>query len=316
VAHAHSHSHSHAHAHSQAATGRVLFASLILTAGYVVLEAIAGFHAHSLALLSDAGHNFTDAFALLLAAIGFYLQARPGDHVKTFGYQRAGVLVAFINAVILVVLAGLLFYESYQRLIHPEPVAETTMIAVAAVGLLMNLAIVWGLGGSHGGHERDLNLRAAWIHMLGDAASSAGIIAGAIAIRYTGIEQIDPVLSILIGIMIVASAWGIIKDSLNILLEGLPKGLKLSEVSAELRHVPGVIDVHDLHIWSLGSEAHALCCHLLIEDMPPSASESILKCVNQVLGERFAIHHTTIQFEHSKCALADVSCTMTKQHQH
>jgi cobalt-zinc-cadmium efflux system protein len=306
----------HNHAHSHAATGRVLFASLLLTAAFVVVETLAGVRAHSLALLSDAGHNFADAFALLLAAIGFYLQTRPGDQFKTFGYQRAGVLVAFINAVTLVVLAGLLFYESYRRLIHPQPVAASTMIVVAAVGLLMNSAIVWGLGGSHAGQGHDLNLRAAWIHMLGDAASSAGIIAGAIAIHYTGWLEIDPVLSILIGIAILASAWGIIKDSLNILLEGLPKGLKLAEVSRELRDVPGVIDVHDLHIWSLGSEAHALSCHVLIEDMPPSASESILRCVNQVLGERFAIHHTTVQFEHTKCALADVSCTAVKPHRH
>ena len=184
------------------------------------------------------------------------------------------------------------------------------MMAVAAVGLLLNLAIAWGIGSGH-----DLNLRAAWLHMLGDAASSAGIIAGAIAIRYTGWLAIDPILSIVIGIGIVWSAWGIIKDSLNILLEGLPKGLKLADVSREMSGIPGVIDVHDLHIWSLGSEAHALSCHVLIEDMPPSSSDSILRCINQVLCDRFAIHHTTIQFEHVRCALADASCTAIK-HQH
>ncbi len=302
----------HDHHHSHATTGRVLFASLVLTAAFVVLETIAGFRAGSLALLSDAGHNFTDALALLLAAIGFYLQSRPGDHIKTFGYQRTGVLVAFVNALTLVALAVFLFYESYQRLIHPRPVEETTMMVVAGVGLVMNLAIVWGLGG----HGNDLNIRAAWIHMLGDAASSAGIIVGAAAIRYTGWYAIDPVLSILIAVGIVWSAWGIIKESLNILLEGLPKGLKLSEVTDELCHVLGVIAVHDLHIWSLGSEAHALSCHVLIEDMPPSASDSILRKINAVLCDRFAIHHTTVQFEHAPCALADVSCTVTKQHQH
>ena len=214
---AHDHTHSHSHT-----TGRVLFLSLLATVAFVVVEAIAGFHASSLALLSDAGHNFTDAFALLLAAFGFYLQARPGDHVKTYGYQRAGVLAAFVNALALVVLAGFLFYESYVRLMNPQPVAEKTMMVVAAIGLALNLAIACGLGG----HGHDLNLRAAWLHMLGDAASSAGIIAGAIAIHYTGWLAIDPVLSILIGIGIVWSAWDIIKDSLNILLEGLPKGLK------------------------------------------------------------------------------------------
>ncbi len=304
-----------AHHHHHAATGRILFASLLLTAAFVVVEAVAGLRAGSLALLSDAGHNFADAFALLLAGIGFYLQSRPGNQVKTFGYQRAGVLVAFINAVILVILAGVLFYESYQRLMHPRPVAAITMIVIAGIGLLMNSAIAWGLGAFHG-HGSDLNLRAAWMHMLGDAASSAGIIAGAIAIHFTGWLQIDPALSILIGVAIVGSAWSIIRESLNILLEGLPKGLTLSEVAQDLCQIPGVVEVHDLHIWSLGSEAHALSCHVLIEDMPPSASESILSRINCMLTDHFAIHHTTIQFEHVKCALADVSCTVVNQHQH
>lgn len=300
------------HQHSHAGIGRALFFSLILNTAFVILEAIAAWRAGSLALLSDAGHNFTDAFALLLAAIAVYLAPRPGDHVKTFGYQRAGVLAAFVNALTLVVLAGFLFYESYQRLLHPQVVAEMTMIVVATIGLAVNLTIVWGLGG----HEHDLNVRAAWMHMLGDAASSAGIIAGAIAIRLTGWQVIDPALSILIGIAIVWSAWGIIKDSLNILLEGLPKGLKLSEVTSQMSQVPGVIDVHDLHIWTLGSQAHALSCHVLIEDMPPSASDTILREINQVLCDRFAINHTTIQFEHARCALAETHCTVARQHQH
>jgi cobalt-zinc-cadmium efflux system protein len=304
------HDHHHHHAHAAHAKGRVLFLSLALTLAFVVFETVAGLRAGSLALLSDAGHNFTDAFALLLAAIGFYLQSRPADHVKTYGYQRAGVLVAFVNAITLVALAGFLFYESYRRLLHPQPVVESTMIVVAAIGLAVNLGIALSIG-----HGHDLNLRAAWLHMLGDAISSAGIIAGAVAIHFTGWLAIDPLLSILIAVGIVWSAWGIIKDSLNILLEGLPKGLKLSDVLQDVGTIEGVIDVHDLHIWSLGSEAHALSCHVLIEDMPPSASESILRCINQLLHDRFSIHHTTIQFEHTKCALADAPCTETRRAQ-
>ena len=288
----------------------MLFISLAVTAAFVVFEAIAGFRAGSLALLSDAGHNFTDAFALLLAAIGVYLESRPADHIKTYGYERAGVLVAFVNAITLIALAGFLIYESYRRLIHPQPVAESIMIAVAAVGLAVNLGIAYGIG-----HRHDLNLRAAWIHMMGDAASSAGIIAGAVAIRLTGWMAIDPVLSLLIAVGIVWSAWGIIKDSLNILLEGLPKGLKLSDVLSDVGRVEGVIDVHDLHIWSLGAEAHALSCHVLIEDMPPSSSDCILRRINEVLRERFRIHHTTIQFEHTRCALADAPCTEVRRAQ-
>ena len=288
----------------------MLTISLAVTAAFVVFEAVAGFRAGSLALLSDAGHNFTDAFALLLAAIGVYLETRPADHIKTYGYERAGILVAFVNAIVLVALAGFLIYESYGRLMHPRPVAEVTMFVVAAVGLAVNLGIAFGIGQGH-----DLNLRAAWMHMIGDAASSAGIIAGAIAIRFTGWIVIDPVLSLLIAIGIVWSAWGIIQDSLNILLEGLPKGLKLADVLRDLGKVEGVIDVHDLHIWSLGTEAHALSCHVLIEDMPHSASNFILCRINQVLSDHFHIHHTTIQFEHTRCALADASCTEIRRAQ-
>jgi cobalt-zinc-cadmium efflux system protein len=302
----------HQHPHVRPAATGLLFFSLALTAGFVVVETIAGLRAHSLALLSDAGHNFTDAFALLLAAFGVYVQTRPGDHLRTFGYQRAGVVAAFINASMLVVLALLLFYESYQRLIHPQPVAAGTMIIVAGAAFVLNLGIAWALGG-HGDHHHDLNVRAAWIHMAGDAASSAAIVAGAVVIRYTGWQVIDPLLSMLIGIAIVWTGWDIIRDSLNILLEGLPKGLRLAEVTGELGQVPGVIDVHDLHIWCLGSESRALSCHVLIEDMPPSSSDSILRRMNEVLGSRFGIRHTTIQFEHVRCALAETHCTVNQQ---
>lgn len=285
--------------------GKVLLTSLALTAGFVVAEAIVGFRSGSLALLSDAGHNFTDAFGLLVAGVGYLFQSRPGNQVKTFGYHRTGVLAAFLNALTLVVLAGALIYESIARLRYPEPVVESAMIWVASAGLVLNLGIAWGLGG----HGADLNIRAAWIHMLGDAASCIAIIAGAIVIHYTGWLAVDPVLSLAISAAIIWTAWDIFKDSLNILLEGLPKGLKLSDVTGALQTVSGVIDVHDLHIWSLGSEAHALSCHVLIEDMPPSESESILRSVNQVLCDRFDIHHTTIQFEHTRCALAGETCT-------
>ena len=312
MGHSHSHSHSHGHSHVHAGqTGKVLFVSLGLTVAFVVAETIAGFRSGSLALLSDAGHNFTDAFGLLLAGIAYYLQSRPGDQTKTYGYHRTGVLAAFINAVVLVLLSLALFYESYRRFVAPQPVTESVMIWVASAGLVMNLGIAWGLGG-HGG---DLNVRAAWIHMLGDAVSCVGIIIGAVVIHYTGWLRADPLLSVLIGGAIIWTAWDILKDSLNILLEGLPKGVNLAEVTGEIRRIDGVIDVHDLHIWSLGSEAHALSCHVLIEDMPPSESDSILRDLKRVVCDRFAINHTTIQFEHTRCALADESCTVTR-HQH
>ncbi len=301
-------SHQHSDHHAPVRTARrALFIALALNSTFVVVEAIAGWRANSLALLSDAAHNFTDVFALMLAAFGVYLQGWPGDHTRTYGYQRAGVLAAFVNSLALVVLAAFLFYESYRHLLNPHAVAENTMIAVAAVGVVVNLSIAWALGGHQ--HRHDLSMRAAWLHMAGDAAASAAIIVGAVLMRFTGWHAIDPALSILIGVGIVWAAWGVIRDSLNILLEGLPKGVKLVEVTRTLTTVPGVVDVHDLHVWSLGSHSHALSCHVLIEDMPPSASETILCEINEVLCDRFGISHSTIQFEHVSCALAETHCT-------
>lgn len=308
--HSHGHGHSHSHDHSHAGTGRALVASLILTLGFVAFEAIAGFRASSLALISDAGHNFADAFALLLAAFGFYLQSRPANTVKTYGYQRAGVLAAFVNAISLVVLALFLFYESYERLRNPQPVVESTMMIVAAAGLAMNLFIVWRLGG----HGHDMNIRAAWIHMLGDALSCVAIILGGVVIHYTGWQKVDPILSILIGVMIIWSGWGIIDESLNVLLEGSPKHIEVEKVIGGMREVGGVIDVHDLHIWTLGSQAHALSCHVLIDDVPPSASEVILRRIKSVLHEQFSINHSTIQFEHVRCEEPCVMLGRTSQH--
>jgi cobalt-zinc-cadmium efflux system protein len=296
-----------AHSHGPR-TGRVLIGSLALTVAFVIGEAIAGLRSHSLALLSDAGHNVTDAIGLVLAGAGYFFQSRPGNQIKTFGYHRTGVLAAFVNALILACLSLALFYESIQRFRHPQPVTESVMIWVAAIGLVLNLAIAWILDSD----RADLNLRAAWVHMLGDAASCLGIMVGAALMYLTGWLAIDPILSILIAAAIVWTAWDIFRDSINILLEGLPKGLKLSEVMRAIRQVTGVIDVHDLHVWSLGSETHALSCHVLIEDMPPSESDSILRNLNGVLGSRFHIHHTTIQFEHARCILADANCTVGK----
>jgi len=278
--------------------GKVLIWSLGLTAAFVIVEIGAGIQAHSLALLSDAGHNFTDALALLLAWFGVYYGRKPPDESRTYGYHRAGVLAAFVNALTLLILAAYILYESYWRWRDPRPVNETTMLVVAALGLVVNGSIMLGLRGERG---RDINVRSAWAHMLGDALGSIGIIAGAIVIRQTGWARVDPALSALIGLLIVWTAWDIIKESLNILLEGLPRGLNLNAVMEAMREVEDVIDVHDVHIWSLGSSTRALSCHVLIQDVPPSASDSILQRLNAMLEERFHIHHTTMQFEHVNC---------------
>lgn len=300
--------HHHDHSHGK---GWVLRASLIATLAFTAFEVFAGFRAHSLALLSDAGHNFTDALALLLAAVGLYLQSKPADQSKTYGYQRAGVIAAFLNAATLILISLVIFAEAVTRFTKPEPVNDTMMMWVAGAALVLNGAIMLGLSSGRG----DLNVRAAFIHMLGDAVGAFAIILGAVVIRYTGWTYIDPALSIGLGVLIIYTAWDIVQESLNILLEGLPRGLELSEVTSGMRSVSGVLDVHDLHIWSLGSNTHALSCHVLIEDMPPSSSDGILKHLNETLCG-FGIFHTTIQFEHVPCVLSDNGCQMSADNRH
>ncbi len=299
----------HSHNHHHAGTGRVLGWSLAITAGFVVLELITGLQAHSLALISDAGHNFTDALALVLAAVGVYVQGKPASDTKTYGYHRAGVLAAFVNALSLIALTGFILWESYERLISPQAVGETTMMVIAGVGLVVNVAIMMGLQS----RKDDINIRAAWVHMLGDAVGSVAIIIGAIIIRFTGWLRVDPILSIIIAILILWTAWDIVKDALNILLEGLPAGVELQQVIAAMRTVAGVIDVHDLHIWTLGSNIHALSCHVVIDDQPPSSSEAILRQLNSVLDDGFHINHTTVQFEHTRCAATESCCSLAVQ---
>jgi cobalt-zinc-cadmium efflux system protein len=288
----------HVHPRSEASNpAGVLRFALLLTLGYIVLTVVAGIRAHSLALLSEAGHNVSDFLALALSLGAVYLQARPPNPHKTFGYQRAGVLAAFVNAAALVVIAGLIFYEAWQRLISPAPVHAPLMIAVAAVGVAMNGAIAFFLHRS----GSDVNMRSALLHMVGDTFSTAAVIAGGWAILATGQSWIDPALSFGIGALILWSSFGIIRETLNILLEGTPRGMKVERVAEEVLKVEGVREVHDLHIWSLGSDSHALSCHIRIEDIPPSVSERILREVQQRLRQQFSIQHTTIQFEHVVC---------------
>jgi len=294
------------HHHHGSSTGAILYISLGATLAFTLLEVIAGFRSHSLALLSDAGHNFTDALALVLAAIGYYLQSKPANKTKTYGYGRAGVIAAFLNASTLIVISLIIIWEAIVRLIHPEVPNAQTMIWVAAVGLVLNAGIAVAL---HRGHQHDINIKAAVLHMIGDAVGAVAIILGAIVIYYTGLTYIDPVLSIVLGLFIIYTAWDITRESLNILLEGLPRGIELNDVTQAMSRVVGVLDVHDLHIWSLGSSTHALSSHVLIEDMPPSASETILKRINESL-KSFNIHHTTIQFEHVPCVLSKEDCQM------
>jgi len=296
----------HSHTH-ESTSSRVLAWSLVATTAFVAVELAAGIRAHSLALISDAGHNATDALALLLAWFAVYLQCKPADESRTFGYHRAGVLAAFVNALVLILLSAWMLYESWRRLLAPEAVNENIMIGVAAAALLLNGGIMLGLRRTG---NNDINMRGAFLHMLGDLLGAAAILVGAVVIREWGWTRIDPLLSILISLLIVWTAWDITRESLNILLEGLPRGLELQQVTRGIREIDGVLDVHDLHIWSLGSNSHALSCHVLIEDMPPSLSDHILRKVKHVLADRFHVHHTTVQFEHTSCAISGTGCVI------
>jgi cobalt-zinc-cadmium efflux system protein len=282
----------------------VLKYSIVLMFAFALAEAVAGLAAHSLALVSDGGHNLADSLTLVLTLYAFYLQNRPADNVKTYGYHRAGVLAAFANSVVLIVIALYIFYEAYSRLRHPTAVETGWMMAVAGVGFLVNTGVAMALLGG----RSDVNIRSAFLHTAGDAASTAAIVVGGFAIRETGIVEIDPLLSVVIGGLLLWNSVDIIRETLNILLEGLPKGLTLEEVVAAIGSVDGVLDVHDMHIWSLGSSNRALSSHVTIADIPPSESGEILKRINEVLENEFKIRHTTIQFEHAVCDPSPTCC--------
>ncbi|MDR3774339.1 MAG: cation diffusion facilitator family transporter, partial [Terracidiphilus sp.] len=270
---------------------------LVATLAYVVVTFVFGLRAHSLALLSEAGHNASDFLALLLSFAAVYFQTMPVSHSKTFGYQRAGVLAAFINAATLIVISLWIAVEAVHRLSAPVVVQPKLMMIVAAAGVVMNgviAALLWGVA-------RDVNMRSAFLHMAGDTLSTAAVIAGGAGILLTGQNWIDPVLSLVIAALILWSSVGIVRETLNILLEGTPRGVSLTEIRSGMEAVEGVIDVHDLHVWSLGSQSRALACHVTIADIPPSESNCILVKLNHVLNDHFHIAHTTIQFEHTGC---------------
>ncbi len=292
--------HVHASSGGSEKTSRILRFSLVVTAAYIVLLVAAGIRAHSLALLSEAGHNLSDFFALLLSLTAVYLQSRPPSSTKTYGYHRAGVLAALVNAVSLVAVSGFIFYEAFHRLQNPEQVRAGVMIWVAAAGVVMNgvIALLLYRAG------RDVNIRSVFLHEIGDTLSTAAVLVGGWAIMSTGQYWIDSVLSVGIGVLILWSGFGIVRETLNILLEGTPRGVKLEDVEAAMRRIDGVNDVHDLHVWSIGSETRALSCHISIADIPPSVSERILRDVKDRLRDEFHIAHTTIQFENVDCEVA------------
>jgi cobalt-zinc-cadmium efflux system protein len=308
----------HSHGNSAALTGRRLSFSILITLVFVLGEGIAGYFSHSLALVSDAGHNFADALALVFSWYGIWIARRPSTAQRTFGYHRVGILAALINAVSLVVIALLIFWEAINLLRHPEPVHTTPMIVVALIAILINSIIRLWLRRAA---KTDLNLRGAYLHMLGDAISAAGVVAAGVVVAVTGASIADPVVSILIGILILWSSWGILKEAVNVLLEAIPKGMNMANVEETIGGVHGVLAVHDLHVWTIGSGMICCSCHIMVNEQSVRSGENVLRAVTEELQHHFGIAHTTIQVEVEGCEPNDMYCVtraaeQTRAHDH
>ncbi len=283
------------HAHAVSAGGRHrgrLYFVLALTSTYLVVEVIGGLLTGSLALLADAGHMLTDVLGLGMALIAIKLGERPASVQRTYGYYRTEILAALFNAVLLIVVAVYVLYEAYQRFKSPPEVRGGWMLVVAAVGLGVNLAGMFILMKGAG---ESLNVKGAYLEVLGDTLGSVGVIVGALIILATGWEQADPIIGVGIGLFIIPRALNLLRETVNILLEGVPRGVNLDDVRAALAALPGVVGVHDLHVWAITSGMHAMSGHLVIEEI--GQSQTLLAAAHELLHERFAVEHSTLQVE-------------------
>ena len=286
--------------------------ALVLTAIVLVVEVVGGLWAHSLALLSDAGHVVTDLVVLALSTFALRQVQRPASPRRSFGYQRVGILVALLNALLLGAIVVAIVIEALHRLQHPSAVRGGLMAAAAVLGLGISLLIARSLQPM----ERDLTVRSALMHIWGDAWASAGIIVAGLLIALTGRLAIDPLLSLGIAALIAWSAWRVLAAAIDILLESTPADLRTDAVVTAVKRVPGVRDLHDLHIWSLGAQSRAMSAHLLIDDQRVIQAQDILAEVREVLAHEFDIEHTTIQFESLVCRPGDVFCVQPEGHPH
>jgi cobalt-zinc-cadmium efflux system protein len=296
----------HGHDHGSVTRQRLVF-SIAITFAFVIAESVAGYFAHSLALLSDAAHNFSDTLALLFSWYGVWIAEKPSTAKRTFGHHRVGILAALVNSVSLVVIALFIFWEAGLRLRHPEPVQSTPMIVVAVLAVLVNTGISLSLRKAA---NKDLNLRSAYMHTVGDAVSALGVVVAGLILAFTGAAIADPIVSILIGLLILWSSWGILKESVNILLEAIPKGMDMQAVERTISEVAGVMEVHDLHVWTVGSGIIACSCHIMVEEQSIKAGQNVLRIVADELKRKFGISHTTIQVEAEGCDPNDMYCLM------
>lgn len=303
-----------AHAHGGAATGGRLGISIALTLVFVTGEFVAGLFANSLALISDATHNFADALALMLAWYAVRVSKRPSNANKTYGYHRATILSALANAAALVVMAVWIVWEAVHRLQSPQEVKTGWMIAVALAAVVVNLTIGFWL---HAEAKTDLNIRAAFLHQVGDALAAVGVVISGVLISVSGYNWIDPLVSILIAFMILWSSRSILVEAVDVLLEGVPKNIDMAKLVHGVEAVEGVRGVHDLHVWTISSGMVACSCHVLVDDLSVKEGQKVQRAVSELLEHDFQIAHATIQIEAESCGAVGVHCEMRRAaHEH
>jgi cobalt-zinc-cadmium efflux system protein len=287
------------HEHTSGVKGGRLLAATLLNLLISIAEIVGGIFSNSLSLISDALHNFSDALATFIAWIANRISKRPSNTKRTFGYKRIEILAAFINAMILVVISFYLFYEAILRLIEPQEVKGTLMLIVAAIGLFANLVAVLLLRGDAG---KNINVKAAYLHLLGDTMTSVAVILGSVLIIFFEVYWIDPVITIIIGLYILKESWAILKQTNDILMQGTPEGLDLERICGDLEQFPEISNIHHVHIWNLDDHSIHFECHVeLNKDLRLSETEAIHKKVEQFLQDKYHIGHITIQFEFERC---------------
>ena len=300
--HDHDHDHAHSHAHvSEASEGnlRRVMIALVLTGTFMIVEVVGGIISGSLALLADAGHMLTDTMALALAAVAFHVSKRPADGNLTYGYQRFQILAAFVNGLSLLVIVGWILYEAVERFLAPRDILGETMLVVAAAGLVINIISFAVL---HTGDQENLNIRGAALHVAGDLLGSIAAIVAAIVIIYTGWTMIDPILSVAVAILILRSAWALVKRSAHVLLEGAPDWLNVADMQERIvANVPGVREIHHVHVWGLTPQQLMLTMHVAIRDDVDSQSR-VVRGVKDYVQSEFGIGHSTIEIEVDGCA--------------
>lgn len=288
-------------------TGTRLALALALTVGFVIIEAIAGLLANSLALLTDAAHNLTDVIALGLTWYAVRLTIQPSNSHKTYGYHRAGILVALVNSTTLVLIALGVFYEAYRRLLSPPAVESRVLIIVGLAAVAVNLVTALLV---RRGSASDLNLRSVFLHLMGDVASTVGAVVAGVIIYFTKANWLDPLASLLIGFVIVYSAWGILQETIEILLESTPRDIDLQAMVGQLMQVKGVLGVHDLHVWSLTRDLRTMSAHILTDDIPISQGAEIQRRVNEIVAQRYHVAHATLQLECVGCEPDALYCDL------